>query len=99
MGAYQVGDLRELDGTLSRFDEARWRHAGPAIGAILTTPGVVASHSTAAVVRGIPLIFLPASPCVSVTPWLTGQVPHVHLHRCSAPPCSPPAGAIESTNT
>lgn len=99
VGAYQVDDLHEVDGTLSHFEQARWRHAGPAIGAILTTPGAAASHSTAAVLRGLPLIFLPAMPCVSVLPWHTGEVPHVHLHRCTAPLPSAPLGAVESTST
>ncbi len=63
------------------------------------TPGAVASHSTGAVLRAIPLLFLPARSCVSVVPWLTGEVPHVHLHRCSAPPQSVPIGKVGCTNT
>jgi hypothetical protein len=82
IGAYQVADLTLL-GVHDEFEQARWRHAAPAIGAILNTPSAAASHSTAAVMRGVPLIFVPATPCVTVRSWYTGEVPQIHLHRCA----------------
>jgi hypothetical protein len=98
VGAYQAVDLDEVTVGLSPFEVARWRHAAPAIGAVLTTPGALASHSTAAVLRGMPLIFLPERSCLSVVPWLTGAVPHVHLHRCTSPPRSFPIAAVDCTS-
>jgi very-short-patch-repair endonuclease len=84
-GAYQVADLATL-GVLDEFEQRRWRHAAPAIGAALSSIGIAASHSTAAVLRGIPLIFIPAVACVTVASWHTGAMPHVHLHRCTSTP-------------
>lgn len=96
IGAYQVADLAAL-GITSEFEQARWRHAAPAIGAVLTTPGAAASHSTTAVLLGIPLIFIPDTPCVTVQPWYSGEVPGVHLHRCVRPRRLPAAGAVDHT--
>lgn len=93
VGAYQVADLGSVR-TLDRFEEARWAHAGPAIAAVLTTYGSAASHSTAAVLRGMPLIFLPPAPCMTVVPWHTGAAPRIHLHRCTRVPQAPPVGGI-----
>ena len=98
VGAYQATDLHEVVEGLDPFEEARWRHAAPAIASVLTTPGAVASHSTAAVLGGIPLIFLPDRSCLSVVPWLTGEVPRVHLHRCSMPPRPFPIGEVDTTS-
>ncbi|HJQ43991.1 MAG TPA: type IV toxin-antitoxin system AbiEi family antitoxin domain-containing protein [Jatrophihabitantaceae bacterium] len=82
VGAYQLADL-SLVGVSDRYEEARWLHAGAAVAAVLTTYGSAASHSTAAVLRGMPLIHLPRTPCITVLPWHTGEVPRVHLHRCT----------------
>ena len=89
-GAYQQADLSHID----EFERARWRHAAPAIGAVLTTPGALASHSSAAVLRGLPLLFIPEASCVSVVPWLTGEIAQVHLHRCTSAPMSMPVGGV-----
>jgi hypothetical protein len=77
------GAFRERDwgDTLDAFAKARWDHAAPAFAATLTTPGAVASHSTAAVLLELPLLFLPELPCVSVVPWHTGDVAGTHVHR------------------
>jgi len=83
-GAYQVTDLAALGVHLDRFEEARWRHAAPGIAAALTCTAV-ASHSTAAVLQRVPLIFLPERACVCVVPYWTGRVVGVHLHRCPLP--------------
>ena len=94
IGAYQDASL---DG-LNQFERARWRHAAPAIAAVLTTPGALASHSTSAVARGIPLLFIPMRPCVSVVPWHTGEISRVHVHRCTAAPLTLPAGYVPCTS-
>lgn len=96
LGAYQVADLTSL-GVASEFESARWRHAAPAIGAVLVTPGAAASHSTAAVLLSIPLIFIPRVPCVTVLPYYTGEVPGVHLHRCKRARLPPDFGTIGCT--
>src|SRR4051794_39358144 len=66
VGAYQAADLDDIAPALSTFERARWRHAAPAVAAVLTTRGAWASHSTAAVLRGIPLLYLPDLACLSV---------------------------------
>jgi hypothetical protein len=95
VGAFQLADLSHLD----EFEQARWRHAAPAIGAVLMTPGASASHSTSAVLRGLPLLFVPELSCVSVVPWLTGDVVRVHVHRCTAAPMSMPVGEVACLST
>ena len=43
------------------------------------------SHSTAAVVlRGCRCSSCLSAPCVTVVPWHTGEIPRVHVHRCTA---------------
>src|SRR3954453_19616167 len=84
-GAHQIVDLTSIAPELSPHEEARWRHAGPGVAAVLTTTSL-ASHSTAAVLRGIPLLFLPPLACVCVAPYWTGRISGVHLHRCALPP-------------
>lgn len=79
---------------MSTFERQRWLHAAPAVAAVLTTPGALASHSTAAVLRGLPLAFLPHRPCVSVVPWHTGEISQVHVHRCTAAPQTLPVGEV-----
>jgi hypothetical protein len=69
-------------------------HAGPAIAAALTTPGAQASHSTAAVLRRLPLAFVPAQPCVDVVPWHTGEIAGSHVHRTTSQPWALPVGAV-----
>src|SRR5881227_2243336 len=64
---------------LPSFEQARWRHAAPGIAAALTTRAI-ASHSTAAVIQGGPLLFLPERACVCVAPTWTGRIDRVHLH-------------------
>jgi Transcriptional regulator, AbiEi antitoxin len=93
-GAYQTTDLDHLD----EYERARWHHAAPAIGAVLMTPGALASHSTAAVLRGVPLLFVPERPCVSVVPWHTGEILRTHVHRCTSAPMSLPVGGVECTS-
>ncbi len=98
-GAYEVTDLAAIAPGLSELDQARWRHAAPGIAAVLTTLAV-ASHSTAAVLRGIPLLFVPARACVCVVPWWTGRMVGVHLHRCTMPlpaPVAVPSTELERT--
>lgn len=93
-GAYEVLDLGPVARGGSEVEQARWRHAAPGIAAALTT-GARASHSTAAVLAGIPLLFLPARACVCVEPWWTGRIGSVHLHRCTLPHRAPVA--LQST--
>lgn len=90
VGAYQVSDLGDLD----PWEAARWRHAGPAIAAALLTPGSFVSHSGAAVLRGLPLLFLPSRCCISVVPWHTGEIARVHIHRTKAAPLALPVGGV-----
>jgi hypothetical protein len=92
-GVYQALDAFAL----SEHERARWLHAGQAIGAVLMTPGATASHSTAGVLRRMPLIFLPGTSCVTVAPWLTGDIARVHVHRCDSRPFSLPVGAVACT--
>lgn len=86
--AFQVADL----GALDRFTRERWLHAAPAIAAALTTPGAMASHSSAAVLHGVPLAFLPDHACVSVVPWHTGEIRGLHVHRVTSEDLGPPYG-------
>jgi very-short-patch-repair endonuclease len=95
-GVFQVADLGCLD--IDEGTQRRWRHAAPAIAASLTTPGAQASHSTAAVLHGLPHAFLPELPCVSVVPWHTGEIRHVHVHRTTAAPLTLPVGAVPCTS-
>jgi len=92
-GAHQIADLSHLD----EYEQQRWRHAGPGVGAALTTPGARVSHSTAAVLYGLPLLFLPSRACVVVPSWLTGEVPAVHLHRCTGDRSQNQRGTLEAT--
>jgi very-short-patch-repair endonuclease len=87
---YQTADLSGL----SIFERRRWLHAAPAIAAALTTPGAMASHSTAAVLRGLPLAFVPRRACASVTPLHTGDIPGVHLHRTTGEMFVPAVGSV-----
>jgi hypothetical protein len=93
-GAYQTADLDHLD----EYERTRWHHAAPAIAAVLMTPGALASHSTAAVLRGAPLLFVPDRPCVSVVPWHTGEILRTHVHRCTSAPMSLPIGDVQCTS-
>jgi hypothetical protein len=79
-GVYRDAAGQRLD----RFALARAKHVVPAIAASLATPGAVVSHSTAAILLGLPLPFLPARPCVSVVPWHTGDIGGVHVHRTTS---------------
>jgi hypothetical protein len=92
-GAYQIADLDSL----TKFERRRWLHAGPAIAAVMMTPCTLASHSTAAVLRGMPLLFVPERPCASVVPWHTGEILRVHVHRCRSRPLPLPVGAVSCT--
>lgn len=85
VGAYAATDLEQVSPGLSPFEQARWRHAAPGIAAALTSRAF-ASHSTAAVLEGVPLLFLPERACVCVAPTWTGRIDRVHLHRCPLPP-------------
>lgn len=87
---YQTVDMSGL----STFEQRRWLHAAPGIAAALTTPGAMASHSTAAVLRGLPLAFVPTRACVSVTPLHTGDIPGVHLHRTTSEMFVPAVGSV-----
>ncbi len=93
-GAFQVADL----GHLTAYERDRWLHAGPGVGAVLTTPGAQASHGTAAVLRGLPLLTIPAAPCVTVVPWHTGEIGGTHVHRTTSGPLTLPVGAVECTS-
>lgn len=94
-GAYQVADLTELsdltdlaealDLPSDRFERARWRHAAPGIAAALTVSGAAATHSTAAVLTGLPLVSLPRRACVTVPASYSGDLVGVHLHRTGTP--------------
>jgi len=97
-GVYQAVDLDELAPGLSPFEWVRWRHAAVAVAGVLATPGAEASHSTAAVLRGIPLLFLPARACATVFPGLTGELPRVHLHRCTRGPGRRSVGEVAVTS-
>lgn len=91
---YQCADLEHLP----CYERQRWRHAGPAVAATLTTPGASASHSAAAVLRGLPLAFLPDRSCVSVTPTHTGEIAQVHVHRAAGEMFASPVGAVACTS-
>ncbi|MEO6887037.1 MAG: type IV toxin-antitoxin system AbiEi family antitoxin domain-containing protein [Jatrophihabitantaceae bacterium] len=78
----------------STFDRQRWLHAAPAIAGVLATPGAMASHSTAAILRGLPLAFLPEYACLSVVPWHTGEVHGVHVHRTTSEELACPVAAV-----
>jgi hypothetical protein len=82
---------------LSDHERARWVHAGQAIGAVLMTPGSAASHSAAAALRRMPLLFLPEAACMTVAPWFTGDIARVHVHRCGSRPFSLPVGSVACT--
>lgn len=97
-GVYQVVALDEVVAGLSPYEKERWRHAAVAIAGVLTTPGAVASHSTAAVLRGAPLLFVPRLACAAVPPWLTGELPRVHLHRCTPGPGGRRVGGLDVTS-
>lgn len=79
-GIYRRVDTQGLD----RWALARREHAAPAIAASLAVPGAVASHSSAAVLLDLPLVFVPRQPCISVVPWHTGEVRGVHVHRTTS---------------
>ncbi|MDQ2749594.1 MAG: type IV toxin-antitoxin system AbiEi family antitoxin domain-containing protein, partial [Actinomycetota bacterium] len=93
-GAFQVADLSHLD----EYAASRWRHAAAAIAVVLTTPGAQASHSTAAVLRDLPLAFLPESACATVVPWHTGELRGVHVHRTTSAKFTLPVGQVECTS-
>ena len=97
-GVYQAVDLDEVVPGLSPYEKARWRHAAAAIAGVLATPGAQASHSTAAVLRGMPLLFLPSRSCATVPPGLTGELPRVHLHRCTRAPDGQRVGGVDVTS-
>jgi hypothetical protein len=79
----QAADLDEVARSLDGFEQARWRHAAPGIAAALTTADAWASHTTAAVLDGVPLLRVPATSCVTLPPGVSGEVAGVHLHRCT----------------
>jgi very-short-patch-repair endonuclease len=89
---YREGDLGRLD----PFERERWLHAAPAVAAVLSTPGALASHSTGAILHRLPLLFLPGLPCVTVVPWHTGEIRRAHVHRCTGEMFQLPVGAVET---
>ncbi len=68
-----------------RFASAREAHAAHAIGFLLRNPRAVASHGSAAVLHGVPVLQLPALPCVTVAPGAPAHLSGAHLHRADLP--------------
>lgn len=89
-GVFQIADMSDV----SEYERVRRLHAGPAIAVALAVPGALASHSAAAVLRELPMAFVPTHPCVAVVPHHTGDISGVHLHRARGEMFAPPVGAV-----
>ncbi|PZS32837.1 MAG: hypothetical protein DLM59_07420 [Pseudonocardiales bacterium] len=68
-----------------RFVAARTELARAAIAAVLANPTAVASHTSAAVLLGLTVWYLPRTPCITVPPRFVGDVEAAHLHRARMP--------------
>lgn len=80
------------------------RHAAAAAG--LAYPQALVSHASAALLHGLPLLFVPDRPCLTAAHDHAGSVPAVHLHRSRVAPrerlrlgpvraCSPARAAVD----
>jgi hypothetical protein len=72
-----------LDRADDRFAAARQDLARAAIAAVLANPTAAASHTSAAVLHGLPAWYLPSTPCITVPPRFVGDVEAAHLHRAT----------------
>jgi hypothetical protein len=77
---------------------ARRAVATAAIAAVLANPSAAASHTSAAVMHGLPVWYLSALPCITVPPSFVGDVEAAHLHRAQLPPGHLVAGAVRTTD-
>lgn len=65
---------------------ANTRAAADAVAVLLRVPACVASHRSAAIVRGLPVLRRPDRPCVTVPPGYSGDLAGAHLHRAPLRP-------------
>jgi hypothetical protein len=66
----------------SQPDELRRRQIGIDVsGVLVRNPAAVASHTSAAVVHGLAVQWLPSIPCVTVPAGFVGDIAGAHLHR------------------
>ncbi|MGI8506786.1 MAG: hypothetical protein DLM58_21220 [Pseudonocardiales bacterium] len=79
------------------FVAARQHIARAAIAAVLANPAAAASHTCAAVLDGLPVWYLPGSPCVTVPPRFVGDIESTHLHRARMPADHLVSGAVAQT--
>jgi hypothetical protein len=81
------------------IESKRQRLAIDVAGAVLVNPTAVASHASAAVLSGLPTLFVPESGCVTVPPGFVGAVAGIHLHRARLPGCDvSSAGSVAVTS-
>lgn len=63
------------------WDERLTLHRHGAAAAGLVYRHALVSHASAAVLRGLPVLFVPGRPCLTAAHTHAGSVPDVHLHR------------------
>jgi putative AbiEi antitoxin of type IV toxin-antitoxin system len=88
--AFRVGSIRQLrrgvyalpaEPSGVTWKDARAEHVVHTVAALLTHPGSLASHASAAVLIDCPLLRVPRLPCLTLPPRRTGSIDDVHLHR------------------
>jgi hypothetical protein len=77
LGIYVAADVMHGIG----FDAQRSRVAAMSAAPLLSQSGSVASHRSAAVLAGLPVVKLPTQPCVTVIPSGRRSTADVHVHR------------------
>lgn len=74
------------DAEIGYFDRQRATLRVAAIAAAMANPDAVISHSCAAILLGLPVLDLPARPCLTVRPAHTGDIAGVHRHAAAWTP-------------
>jgi hypothetical protein len=80
-GIYRVAGHDPTD----RNQLARDEHVAQTISVLLRNPRAVASHASAALLWGLPILTIPARPCVTLAPGRSGSLTGAHLYRAVLP--------------
>lgn len=82
----------------NKYLAARQDMAVAALAAVLANPAAAASHTSAAVLHGLAVWYLPELPCITVPPGFVGDVEGAHLHRAQMPIGHLCAGGVGTTD-
>lgn len=80
------GVLRVVTDATFGLDQRRNTLRAAAVAAAMANPDAVISHSCSTILLGLPVLDLPARPCLTVRPAHTGDIAGVHRHAASVSP-------------